>query len=453
MFSLAVGSKIKLEIRKQGINGEGIGYFNKLAIFVPGAILKEVVLCEIIELKERYAIAKIDEIERVSTKRKEPPCKFYEQCGGCQMQHIEYKEQLKIKQSILHQSLARYTDVDLRQTDIHRTIGMDDTYHYRNKAQMPFKQTNFGLALGLFRPDTNNFVYVDDCLVQDEMVNRINSEALSILRKHQLKAVDGDSDNGILYNLVVRYLASTKSASVTLVVSKYDPLLELVGKDLMKRNNAIKSVTYSINKKSNPLVFGASVELIAGDKHIYDKFNDYKIQISPDAFHQLNSTQMQILYEEIMKAADLKGGETVIDCYSGIGITSMLFAAKAKQVIGIDYSKPSVADAIANVANNQLENVKFICKHVESALPEIVGGSHKADLILLDPPRMGLDDKVINALLKNKAAKLIYVSCNPSTLAKNLKLLLNEYRIGYIQPIDMFPHTASVESVTLLLAK
>ncbi|MGI6392044.1 MAG: 23S rRNA (uracil(1939)-C(5))-methyltransferase RlmD [Candidatus Izemoplasmatales bacterium] len=453
MFALTVGSKIRLEIRKQGINGEGIGYFNKLAIFVPGTILKEVVLCEIVELKERYAIARIDEIERISTKRIEPPCKFYDRCGGCQMQHIKYEEQLKIKQSVLRQALARYTDLNLNETEIRRTIGMKDSYHYRNKSQMPFKQTNFGLALGFFRPNTNHFVYVDDCIVQDEMVNRINSETLSILRKHQLSAVDGDPENGILYNLVVRHFASTKSASVTFIIKRYDPKLELVAKDLMKRNSVIKSVTYSVNKKRNPMVFGSSVELIAGDTHIIDKFGDYEVRLSPDVFHQLNSSLMQILYDEIIKAADLQGGETVIDCYSGIGLTSMLFAAKAKEVIGIDYAKSSIADATANIEANQIENVRFIAKHVESVLPELLSGGEKIDLILLDPPRMGLDDRVINALLKNKAKKVIYVSCNPSTLAKNLKHLLKGYTIEYIQPLDMFPHTASVESITLLKAR
>jgi 23S rRNA (uracil-5-)-methyltransferase RumA len=369
------------------------------------------------------------------------------------MQHIEYKEQLKIKQSILRQALSRYTDLDLGKLDIRKTIGMENTYHYRNKSQMPFKQTNFGLALGLYRPESNRFVYIDDCIVQDEMVNRINSEVLSIMRKHDLKAVDGDAETGILHNLVVRHLTSSKSASVTFVVNRYDVKLELVAKDLLKRNSIIKSVSYSINKKSNPLVFGSTVELIAGADHIYDKFGPYKVKMSPDAFHQLNSKQMEILYDEILLAADLKGGETIIDCYSGIGITSMLFAVKAKQVIGIDYSKASIKDATENVEENQIDNVKFIAKHVESALPELLGKGQKIDVILLDPPRMGLDDKVIDALLKAKATKLIYVSCNPSTLAKNLKSLLNGYEIAYVQPIDMFPHTASVESVTLLTAK
>ncbi len=450
MYTLAVGSKIKLEIRKQGINGEGIGYYNRLAIFVPGAILKEIVLCEIVQMNERYAVARIDEIERVSTKRTLPPCKFYDQCGGCQMQHIDYKEQLKIKQSIMHQALARYTDLDLGQVDLKRTLGMKDTYHYRNKSQMPFRQTNFGLALGLYRPDSHQFVFVDDCVVHDEMVNRINSETLSLLRKHEVEAVDGSPEKGILHNLVVRYLAATKSASVTFILSRYDPALELVAKDLSKRNPVVKSISYSINRKTNPLMFGRKVELIAGAPHIYDKFADLKVRISPDAFHQLNSTQMEILYAEILKAADLSGKETVVDCYSGIGITSMLLAKAAKRVIGIDYSESSIADANVNVRENKLDNVTFIAKHVESALPELIAKGTKIDVVLLDPPRMGLQESVIDALLKAKPKKLIYVSCNPSTLAKNLKLLLKEYDLQSIQPIDMFPHTASIESVSLL---
>lgn len=453
MFTLEVGSKIKLEIRKQGINGEGIGYYNKLAIFVPGAILKEIVNCEITEANTTYAVAKLDEIVSPSTKRIIPPCKYFQQCGGCQMQHIEYKEQLKIKQSIMKQALSRYTDVPLSERLIKKTMGMSDSFWYRNKSQMPFKNTNFGLALGLYAAQTNHFVYIDECMTQCKKVNEINQDTLSVLRKHKMMANDPMNPEGALLNLVTRYVETTDSASVTFIVTKYEPVLEIVAKDLVKKNSTIDSVTYSINQKSNPMMFGKTLKLLHKQPYISDEFKQMKIKISPDAFHQLNSKQMMILYEEIDKAAALTGKEIIIDAYSGIGITSLLLAKNAKKVYGIDYSEASINDAKHNAIQNNIDNVQFIEDHVEGALPKLIASGVIPDLLVLDPPRAGLHETVIKQIMTTKINKVIYVSCNPSTLAKNMSILSKQYKIEYIQPIDMFPHTAGVESLTVLTLK
>lgn len=453
MYTLNIGDKIKLEIRKQGINGEGIGYFNKLAIFVPGAILKETVNCEIIDMKAGYAMARLDSVERVSTKRVEPPCKFFDKCGGCQMQHIEYSEQLKIKKSILKQSLNRYTELTNTDNLIKKTLGMENHLGYRNKSQMPFRNLNFGLSLGLYAPGSNHFVFVDDCIVQHPKVNLINNTVLSLMRKHQIMANDNMNKEGILLHLVTRYLEKTNHASVTFIVSKFNKQLEEIAKEIMDSHPEVKSVSYSINRKNNTLVFGKSVEFLLGDKYILDEFEGLQIKISPDAFHQLNSKQMEILYREIEKAAKPTGKEIVIDCYSGIGITTLKLAKNAKFVYGIDYSVPSIKDAKANAKLNGIENVEMIAEHVEGALPRLLASNVLADIIVFDPPRSGLDQSVIQAVLEAKVKKLIYVSCNPSTLAKNLADLGSIYDVKFIQPIDMFPHTSNVESVTLLELK
>ncbi len=453
MFTLEVGSKIKLEIRKQGINGEGIGYYNKLAIFVPGAILQEEVNCEITEANKTYAVAKLDQIVRPSTKRILPPCKFFEQCGGCQMLHIEYKEQLKIKQSIIKQAMTRYTDIQLSNRILKKTLGMKENFWYRNKSQMPFKNTNFGLALGLYAAQTNHFVYIDECMTQSKKVNEINQDALSVLRKHKMVANDSMNPEGVLLNLVTRYLETTDTASVTFIVTKFDPTLEAVAKDLIKKNSSIGSITYSINQKSNPMMFGKTIKLLQKKAFINDEFKQMQIKISPDAFHQLNSKQMIILYDEIEKAAGLTGNEIVIDAYSGIGITTLLLAKKAKKVYGIDYSEASISDASQNATQNKIVNVQFIADHVEGALPKLIDSGVIPDLLILDPPRTGLHESVINQIVSSNIKKVIYVSCNPSTLAKNLSILSKQYQVEYIQPIDMFPHTASVESLTLLTRK
>ncbi len=447
---LNIGDKIKLDIRKQGINGEGIGYYNRVAVFVPGAILKESIFCEITYSQENYAVGKIISFERVSKRRVEPPCKYYEACGGCQMQHIDYKEQLKIKQKTIVQALRKYTSLENDEYQVKKTLGMDEPYYYRNRSQMPFKNTNFGLALGFYKPESNNFVYIDECIVHTHKLNDLNKAILKSLRRYKLKANDQHNKEGILVYLVTRYLEKTNSASVTFVVTKYKDTLEMVAKDLMSDHEEIKSVSYTLKNRNSHLVIANPVKIIAGEDHIEDVFEDMTVKISPDAFHQLNSKQMEVLYNQLMKAADLDKETTVFDLYSGIGITSMLFAKKAKKVYGIDYSQASVKDARENAKLNNIKNIDFIEGHVEGEVPNLVKKRVKPDVVVLDPPRKGMATPVVETLLDVLPKQIVYVSCNPSTLAKNIADLSEKYKIAYIQPIDMFPNTASVESITVL---
>lgn len=449
-MNLVVGDRINLDIRKQGINGEGIGYYNRTLVFVPGAILKESVYCEIVFVTKTYANAKIIEFNRVSKKRVEPPCKFYEQCGGCQMQHIEYKEQLKIKQSILKQSLKKYTKLDVDHMDIGKTVGMEIPYQYRNKSQMPFKNTNFGLALGFYKPESNDFVYVDHCLVHHPEVDKINNEALRILRKHKFKAHDYRNKEGVLLNLVTRYFEKTETASVTFVVSKFKESLKDVAKELLKARASITSISYTISNPKSHLVISDKVHILEGPGWIEDDFRGYKIKVSPSAFHQLNTSQMEKMYDLVLDMLDLDDNSVIFDLYSGIGITTLLFAAHAKKVYGIDYSHASVKDAFENIRINDIENIEFIAKHVESAMPELIASGMTPDLVVMDPPRKGLSRPVIDALLKSAPRQIVYISCNPSTLAKNINDLSKAYDVSSMIPVDMFPNTASVESVTLL---
>ncbi len=452
-MKLNVGDKIKLDIRKQGINGEGIGYYQKVAVFVPGAILKEIVNVEVEKSFDNYAVAKILEIERVSIRRVEAPCKYYQDCNGCQMQHIDYKEQLKIKQSIIKQSLRRYTKVNTEKILINKTIGMDKPYYYRNKSQMPFRNTNFGLALGFYKPNSNHFVFIDNCIVHHEEVDRINQCVLKLMRKYHQKAYDVRNKEGILIYLSVRYLESTNSASVIFVVKKYDRVLETITKELRDELKTVKSVNYSIDNPQSNLVISNQVILLAGLEKIEEKYDKYIFKISADAFHQLNTVQMKKMYDLLVSLVDFKDNMIVFDLYSGIGITSILLSEKAKKVYGIDYSESSVNDAIENAKINKINNVEFIQDHVERALPKLISKKIKPDVLVLDPPRTGMSETVIEAVLEVLPQKIIYISCNPSTLAKNISDLNDQYRVEYINPIDMFPQSASVESITVLSLK
>jgi 23S rRNA (uracil1939-C5)-methyltransferase len=452
-MKLNIGDKIKLDIRKQGINGEGIGYYQKVAVFVPGAIIKEIVNVEIVQSFSNYAIAKVLDTERVSKRRVNPLCKYYDECGGCQMQHIEYKEQLKIKQSIIKQSLRRYTNVNINNVLINRTLGMNNPYKYRNKSQMPFRNTNFGLALGFYKPNSNHFVYVDECIVHHDMVNTINQHTLKLLRKHKQKAYDFRNKEGILFYLVVRYLEKTDSASVTFVVSKKTDIIEKIAEELLSDIKAVKSVSYTLNSQSSNLVISNPVVNLVGVEKIDESYKNYSFKISPDAFHQMNSEQMSNMYDLVLDLAQLKQNMVVFDLYCGIGITSILLGENARKVYGIDYNKASIDDANENKKINNIKNVEFIQDHVEGAVPKLVAKNIVPDLIVLDPPRKGMSDQVIEMILKTLPKQIVYISCNPSTLAKNISELNDSYKVISVNPIDMFPQSANVESVTLLHKK
>ena len=452
-MKLNIGDKINLDIRKQGINGEGIGYYQKIAVFVPGAIIKEVVNVEVVQSFTNYAIGKIIDIERVSNRRVIPPCKFYENCGGCQMQHIEYREQLKIKQSIIKQALRRYTNVDTEKLLINKTIGMDNPYNYRNKAQMPFRNTNFGLALGFYKPNSNHFVFVDNCLVHNDEINEINRHVLKLMRKYKQKAYDMRNKEGILSFLVVRFLENTKSASVTFVVKKYNDVLSKIAKDLISDIKSGKSVSYSLDNTKTNLIISNPIKILEGTEKIKEFYDDLVFEISPDAFHQMNTLQMKKMYDLILEKANINQDSTCFDLYSGIGITSLLISKHAKKVYGIDYSEASISDAKINAKINNVTNAEFIQDHVESALPKLINKGIKPDVLVLDPPRTGMSDVVLEAVLKVLPKQIVYISCNPSTLAKNISDLYSKYRVKEINPIDMFPQTASVESVTILELK
>jgi 23S rRNA (uracil-5-)-methyltransferase RumA len=451
--NLTVGEIISVDIKKQGINGEGIGYHQQLAVFVPGAIAQETVEVEIVATKPGFAMAKMKSIVKTSPARVNPPCVYYERCGGCQMQHIDYAEQLKSKRHLLKQALKRYASGDPDRIDIRRTIGMKVPFGYRNKSQMPFANTNFGLALGLYEVNSNHFVQIDECIVQDPAVNTVNRRILSILKERGLSAYDHMNREGVLLNLVTRRMKSTGAVQVTLVVTERFSGIEDVAAAIMNALPEVKSVHCSVNQAKSVAMFGRTVELLQGVPQIEERIGDLVFRLSPDAFHQLNSDQMAVLFDEVLKAAELTGKEYVIDCYSGIGITTLLLAGKAASVVGIDYAESSVRDARANAALNRIRNVSFVQERVERALPLLLAKGKAPDLIVLDPPRTGIEDAVIAEIIRAGIPKLIYVSCNPSTLAKNLNDLQPSHEIVRIQPIDMFPHAASVESVTLLQKK
>ncbi|MDZ4195804.1 MAG: 23S rRNA (uracil(1939)-C(5))-methyltransferase RlmD, partial [Candidatus Izemoplasmatales bacterium] len=262
--------------------------------------------------------------------------------------------------------------------------------------------------------------------------------------------IDSQHKDGILLHLVTRHLSSTNQVQVTFVVTKKVPILTTIANDLIKLEPKIVSVHVSVNSPNSVQIFGRSTTLLLGSPSIVETISGLQISLSPEAFHQLNSYQMGRMYDAMIKMAAIKPTDIVIDAFCGVGITSLQIAKIARKVIGIDYSEVSIQDAQNNAKTNQVSNVRFIAEKVERALPQYIVNNSTPDVIVFDPPRTGLDESMIQLLIKTRIQKVVYISCNPSTLAKNIASLAQSYQVKQIQPIDMFPHTASVESITLL---
>jgi 23S rRNA (uracil-5-)-methyltransferase RumA len=444
---------ILLTIKRLGINGEGIGYYKRLAVFVPGAIPPEEVLVKITKVTPKYAYGEIKKIRIKAAKRVQPFCKHFGTCGGCQIQHIEYQEQLALKEEMLQQTIERYSGVNISDITWNDMVGMNTPRHYRHKAQMPVENTKYGLTTGLYKVNSNDLVPIVDCPVQSEYINIINRKVLEICDKHEIYAFDPKSMQGLLRYIVTRESHHTGEIQVTLVITIFNKALHLVAKEIMEIPQVVSVGISKNHDVKNIEVFGEDVEILAGKNHITEGIKNIKYDLKPKAFYQLNPSQAIKLYETVKSLLDFKVDKTIIDAYSGAGAITMYLAEDAEKVVGIDSSKESIYSALHNKKINQLDNVDFVLGETKSVLPRLYDKSIEPDVVIFDPPRSGLDKMTLDVLTRKPINKLVYVSCNPSTLSKNLKVLSKKYNVKSITPFDMFPHTSHIESVTLLTRK
>ncbi len=449
MNKLKVNEIVFITIKRIGINGEGIGYYKRLAIFVENALVGEEVEVRITNSYDKYAIGEIVKIKKISTSRIKPQCPYYEKCGGCQLQHLEYEEQLKEKRNILIYSLERYFNGS-NKIKINETIGMDEPYLYRNKTQLPIRHDGDKVVAGLYAKNTNKLVYIDECLIESKIVQKTFKAVLDILTKTNVDIYNPRFKQGLLRYVVVRGFEETKEVQVTLVIMELDSKISKALKLIAKIEN-VKSVNYCINTDLKGVeILNSQIVNVEGKTTIAGKLKDLSFDISPNSFFQLNTKQTPVLYEEIKKAINPQGDEKILDCYCGIGSIGLFLASSVKEVRGIDNNRENIENAKNFAERNSIKNAKFYYGNILPHLNTFKKSEYNPDVVIVDPPRKGLELNFINYLQKNKVKKIIYVSCNPSTLAKNLNHLQKDYLIRYIQPIDMFPQTSNVESVILL---
>lgn len=452
---LQQGQTFPLTIKRLGINGEGVGYFKRQVVFVQGALPGEEVVVEATKIMPKFSEAKVKKIRKASPFRVKAPCPIYEQCGGCQLQHLAYDQQLREKRDIVIQSLERHTKLKIENLDIRPTIGMEDPWNYRNKSQFQIGQQKNGKVIaGLYGIDSHRLVPIQNCMVQHPLTNKVSEEVRSILEELNVPIYDERTQKGIVRTIVTRAGFQSGEVQVVLITTQKEvPRKKQIMAEIQSRLPEVKSLVQNINGNKTSLIFGEKTIHLRGEEVIQETLGDLNFELSARAFFQLNPTQTIKLYDEVKNAANLTGKEKIADAYCGVGTIGLWLADGASEVRGMDTIDAAIIDAQKNADKHGIKNATYVTGTAEHWLPKWVEEGWRPDVVVVDPPRTGCDQKLLNAIKKVKPKKFIYVSCNPSTLAKDIDYLSKDYKVEYMQPVDMFPHTAHVECVSQMVLR
>ncbi|MGG6438561.1 23S rRNA (uracil(1939)-C(5))-methyltransferase RlmD [Saccharococcus caldoxylosilyticus] len=453
-ITIKKGQQFPLTIKRLGINGEGVGYFKKQVVFVPGALPGEEVVVEATNIHPKYAEAKIKTIRKRSPYRVTPRCPVYEQCGGCQLQHLDYEAQLREKRDIVIQALERHCRLPVETLSIRPTIGMDDPWHYRNKSQFQVGIKKGTVIAGLYGLNSHQLIDISECLIQHPATNRVTNIVKMILQDLRIPIYNERTQTGVVRTIVARVGFHTGDVQLVLITATKDiPRKQLLVDEIKRRLPEVKSIVQNINGRKTSLIFGEETELLEGEEYIQEVLGDLSFELSARAFFQLNPVQTVKLYDEVKKAAALTGTEKVVDAYCGVGTIGLWLAKDAREVRGMDVIPEAIEDAKKNAKKHGFANTMYTTGKAETLLPKWVKEGWEPDVIIVDPPRTGCDSKLLQTILRVQPKTVVYVSCNPSSLARDIDVLSESYHVDYIQPVDMFPHTAHVESVARLVLK
>lgn len=440
-----------LDIKRLGINGEGIGFYNKTAVFVQNAIPGEGHNIEIIKKDNKMAFGKTLEIKRVSKDRIAPVCPYYNECGGCNVAHISYERMLKLKKESIIEALNRYTSLNPRTFEIRETVPSDDIFHYRNRSQLNVKSIDSSYSVCMLKPNTNHIVPISNCLVQRKKINEINNKVVKLAEEMGISCYIAKFSRGILRYLITR-VNEQNEALVCFVCGEKNSKIKELAKKVMQIEG-VRGVYEAFNSSKKEIgFFTEEPVLLEGQPYIIEKLGKISYQIYPNTFFQLNTKQAEKMMEIVLKNCKLSFKERVLDAYCGVGAIGLYLAKMTKEVVGIEYNKDAVIAANENAKLNKIKNAKFLQGDATLLLPQLLK-EEAFDVLVVDPPRIGLTDEFINEVNSAKINRLIYVSCNPATLAKDLEKLSEVYKINSITPVDMFPQTALTEAVVTLTLK
>ena len=454
-MSINKNDEFIVNIIDDGINGEGIAKIDNFTVFVKGAIKGEKAKIKIIKVLTSHAYGKILEIIDRSVYRKNPDCDTYNRCGGCCLRHIDYEYTLKIKKNIVENVLRKQGLDYIKVNDV---LGMKKPYYYRNKLQYPLgldKANN--KVMGVFEERSHNVINTEKCMIQNKLIQSIANDIFTFIKNNNISVYNEKSLKGIVRHIIIRVGIKTNEVMCTLVLNEDKIEKEVEEKFveyITKRYSQIKTIIKNINSRNTNVILGDKNIVLYGNGYIYDDILGYKFKISNMSFYQVNPVQTEVLYLKAIEYASLKGEETIFDLYCGIGTIGICASKKSKKLYGIETIKEAIDDARENAKINNISNAEFFVGDVEKKLPEFIKKNNiKPDVIFIDPPRKGCDKTAIYTILNIVPKKIVYVSCNPSTLARDLKMFEEKYDIKEITPVDMFPFTSHVEVCALLELK
>ena len=472
--------QIQLKITDMGVNGEGIGKTEGCTFFVKNAVIGDIVSAVVTKLKKGYGYAKMLKVQTPSPDRVDPICPVADQCGGCQIMQLSYPAQLQYKEKKVRENLARIGGIDLSMCQFDPIIGMDEEVPrgYRNKMQYPLGKNAEGQVIsGFYAGRTHYLIGTDHCPVSLPGEDEIRKAVCDFADAQGLTVYDEETGEGLLRHLLIRQGYATDEIMVCLVINGdalgSEKSEQALVKTLQKTAPHISNICLNINREKTNVILGKEIRCLYGNPYMTDALSSgvdtnesLQFRISPQSFYQVNSAQTEKLYQKALEFAALSGSETVWDLYCGIGTISLFLAGHAAKVIGVEIVPPAIENAKENASLNGITNAEFLCGRAEELFPAAAKeAGFRADVVLLDPPRKGCDRKLLDAIRSVGPEKIVYVSCDSATLARDLKILAggadektafvdgitpHNYKVERVQPVDMFPHTVHVETVVLL---
>ena len=434
-----------------GQGGVGIGKYEGFTVFVDGGLVQDKIKVKITKSKKNYAVGDIVEIIEKSPFRVERKCsESLRQCGGCQIQELDYQKQLDVKTNEVKQVISRIGKLD--DVVIHDTLGMEHPFRYRNKAQFPIQKKDNMPVIGFYKKKSHDLISTDECIIQHEVNDKIIKIIKTYIRAYNVSIYDEKTHKGLLRHLVTKVGFTTGEVMIVLVANgKKLPYLKELASVLKENIPGFKTLVVNVNTQKTNVILGKENIVAYGDGMIRDYIGELVFEISPLSFFQVNPLQTEVLYNKALEYANLGENDTVFDIYCGIGTISLFLAQKAKKVYGIERVEDAIKDAKRNAKINNMDNVEFYVGKAEEVVPKMYKEGKRANVVVVYPPRKGCDEKVLDTIVSMEPDRVVYVSCNPSTLARDLAYL-NErgYKCHEIQPVDMFPHSVHVENVAWL---
>ena len=428
--------------------GKAVVKIDGYTVFTDGGIPGDTVDLRIKKAKKNFGLGKTEKIVFKSDQRIRSNCSYSDRCGGCQLQEMDYQAQLDYKKAKIESDLYKFAEI--LHPQIEDTIGMEEPFNYRNNVQIPVGDFEGKPIIGYFKKGSNSIVDIDKCVIGDRLADQVIEVVRDFMERYSIRGYNPRQHKGIIRHIVVRTNYKKEAMVVIVTNSKKLEKAEVLLEMLKERVEGLVSLVHNINMEKTNLTLGSKNIVLYGKGKLEDKIGELKFEISPESFFQVNRIQTEKMYSKVKEYLDLKGNETVVDLYCGIGTIGMYLADRAQKIIGIELVKESILDGRRNMALNNIGNMTFIEGYAEAVFPELVKDSIEVDALVVDPPRKGMDQDLIEAIKDLAPKKLVYVSCNPATLARDLKDLKSVYKIDKIQPIDMFPHTIHVETVVLL---